>query len=61
MGWNAQVITAEERKVSGPTEIEEVVTAPRWLHQKLNRSRALSIFILDTPYKQSVNTCDFMF
>lgn len=63
MGWNAQVITAEERKVSGPTEIEsEGERLPDGFTSKIKQEPGAEHFIIGTPrLKQSVNVYDFMF
>lgn len=63
MGWNTQVITVEERKVSGPAEIEsESKRLPDGFTSKIKQEPGAEHFIIGAPrLKQSVNVYDFMF
>lgn len=63
MGRNAQVITAEEHKVSGPAEIEsEGERLPDGFTSKIKQEPGAEHFIIGAPrLKQSVNAYDFMF
>ena len=63
MGWNIQVITVEERKVSGPAEIEsESERLPDGFTSKIKQEPGAEHFIIGAPsLKQSVNVYDFVF
>ena len=63
MGRNAQVITAEEHKVSGPAEIEsEGERLPDGFTSKIKQEPGAEHFIIGAPrLKQIVNAYDFMF